>query len=256
MTASRKQRAPYTRTVVRLPDRALAESIRHLAAPLLEALGPALGPDEARPALAAAIDVWNAQVLASPFWGRPDPRPLAALRKAMCGKQAPPGLADTFELLSARWRAQHSSDPRLVGAWSLEATGPGRHDLVCETRLPAGVEAEVPPPSEKRIAIGGRFLDEARVRQDARSYLSFPVENHRGEVREDGVVMIHTMLPTVIGLFADGLLTPIGGPPVDVIVGGQQLGAVVLSEVRCTRYGGHPDGAVLVFRRASTAVTT
>ena len=36
MTARRKQRDPYTRTVVRLPERALAESILHLAAPLLD----------------------------------------------------------------------------------------------------------------------------------------------------------------------------------------------------------------------------
>src|SRR5262245_14756863 len=101
MTARRKQRAPNTRTVVRLPERALAESILHLAAPLLETLGPAPAPGEARPALETAINIWNAQVLASPFWGKPDPRPLAALREAMCGRQAPPGLADTFELLSA-----------------------------------------------------------------------------------------------------------------------------------------------------------
>ena len=255
MTARRKQRAPYTRTVVRLPERALAESIRHLAAPLLETLGPAPAPDAARPALEVAIDVWNAQVLASPFWGRPDPRPLAALRKAMCGEQAPPGRADTFELLSARWQAEHRHDPRLVGAWSLEATGPGQHDLVCETRLPAGVEAEVPPPAEKRIAIGGRFLDEARARQDARSSLSFPVEHHRAEIGGDGVVTIRTRLPTIVALFAEGLLTPIGGPPVAVMVGGKPLGAMVLSEVRCTGYGGHLDVAVLVFRRASAAAT-
>jgi hypothetical protein len=255
MTARRKQRAPHTRTVVRLPERALAESIRHLAAPLLETLGPAPAPDEARPALEVAINVWNAHVLASPFWDSPDPRPLAALRKAMCGKQAPPGLADTFELLSARWRAEHSFDPRLVGAWSLEPTGPDQHDLVCETRLPAGVEAEVPPPAEKRIAIGGSFLDEVRIRQAATSLLSFPVENHRGEIGGDGVVTIHTRLPTVVELFAEGLLMPIGGTPVDVMVGEKQLGAMVLAEVRCTGYGGHSDVAVLVFRRASAAVT-
>ena len=252
--ARRKQRAPHTRTVVRLPERALAESILHLAAPLLEPLGPAPAPDAARPALEVAINVWNAQVLASPFWDSPDPRPLAVLRKAMCGKQAPPGLADTFELLSARWRAEHSLDPRLVGAWSLETTGPGQHDLVCETRLPAGVEAEVPPPAEKRIAIGGRFLDEVRVRRDATSFLSFPVERHHGEIGSDGVVTIHTRLPTVVELFAEGLLMPVGGTPVDVLVGGKQLGAMVLSEVRCTGYG-HHDVAVLVFRRASAAVT-
>jgi hypothetical protein len=40
------------------------------------------------------------------------------------------------------------------------------------------------------------------------------------------------------------------------MVGGKQLGAMVLSEVRGTEYGGHHDVAVLVFRRANAAVTT
>jgi hypothetical protein len=53
--------------VVRLPERARAESILDLAAPLLEPLGPAPPLDEARPGLEVAINIWNTQVLASPF---------------------------------------------------------------------------------------------------------------------------------------------------------------------------------------------
>jgi hypothetical protein len=142
-------------------------------------------------------------------------------------------------------------DPRLVGAWSFDATEDGRHQLVCATTLPDGVEAHVPPPAEKRIAIGGKFLDEVSIRQSATSYLSFPVDNHSGEVGADGFVTIHAKMPTVVQLFAEGRLTRVGGAPVEVMVGGKKLGPMVLSEVSCTGYGGHNDVALLVFRRAA-----
>lgn len=168
----------------------------------------------------ASINLWNTHVTASPLWGDPRPKPLADLRKAMSGTQAPPGLADTFELLSARWRKDFAFDPRLVGEWSFDATEGGRHQLVCETTLPDGVEAHVPPPAEKRIAVGGKFLDEVSIRQSATSYLSFPVESHRGEIGADGVATIHTKMPTVAQLFAEGRLTPVGGAPVVSAVAG------------------------------------
>ncbi|MBI2897938.1 MAG: hypothetical protein HYY06_30545 [Deltaproteobacteria bacterium] len=62
MTTRRRRRDPYTRTVVRLPERDLAESILYLAEPLLEPLGPTPPLDEARRAIGLAIDVWNAHV--------------------------------------------------------------------------------------------------------------------------------------------------------------------------------------------------
>lgn len=65
---TRSRRDPYTRTVVRLPERDLAESILHLAAPLLDRLGPTPAADEARRVFELAIGVWNAHVLASKFW--------------------------------------------------------------------------------------------------------------------------------------------------------------------------------------------
>ena len=251
VTTRRRARDPYTRTVVRLPERELSESLLHLAAPLLEALGPSPAPDEARRALELAINLWNGYVMASPYWGGPEPKLLAAVRKAMCGKQAPRGLADTFELLTARWRAEFSLDPRLVGDWSFEAGDSGRHNLVCETKLPDGVEAHVPPPIEKRVAIGGQFLDETQIRLSATSFLGFPVESHRGEVGGDGVVKIRSKMPAVVALFAQGRLSAVGGAPVEVMVGGKNLGPMVLVEVSCAENGGHHDVAMLVFRSAT-----
>lgn len=247
MTTTRKRRDPHTRFVVRLPERDLSESILHLAEPLLQPLGPRPAPDEARRAIELAVNLWNAHVTASLYWGDPRPRPLAALRKAMRGNE----LAATFEQLSARWRNEFVLDPRLVGEWSFDASDDGRHHLVCAMALPAAVEAHVPPPAEKRIAIGGKFLDEVRIRQTATSNLSFPVESHRGSVGADGVVTIYAKMPTIVQLFAEGLLTRLGGTPVDVMVGGKNLGSMVLSQLGCTGDGGHHDIAVLVFRRAT-----
>lgn len=247
MTTKRSRRDPHSRTVVRLPERDLAESILDLAAPLLEPLGPAAPPGEVRPALDLAVKLWNAHVTASPFWGDPRPKPLADLRKAMCGKQAPRGLVEKFETLSARWRKEFDLDPRLVADWSFDASDDRRHRLICRMALPDGVEAHIDPPKEKRIAIGGKFLDEVQIRQGATSSLVFPYANHSGHVGADGVATIRTKMPTAVQLFAARLLSPVGGAPTEVVVGGSMLGPMVLTEVRCSGEG--HDIAVLVFRR-------
>ncbi len=248
MARARRRRDPYTRTVVRLPERDLAESILHLAAPLLDPLGPTPPIDEARRAIEAAINLWNAHVTASKFWGDPRPKPLADLRKAMSGD------GEMFTRLAERWRQEFAFDPRLVGEWSYESTEGGQPRLVCEMTLPEGVEAAVPPPAEKRVAIGGSFLDEVRIRQGASSYLLFPVEHHRGVVGDDGVATIYAKMPSVLQMFADGRLPAIDGPPVEITIGVKKLGPMVLRELHCAGGLAH-DVAVLVFRPTSSGVT-
>jgi hypothetical protein len=244
---TRNKRDPNSWMVVRLPEQALSERILHLAAPLLEHLGPTPAPDEARRVIELATRIWNAHVIASPLWGNPKRKPLAELRRSMQSSQAPPGLADTFERLSARWRSEFSLDPRLVAEWSFEGAQSGTHELVCATTLPEGVKADAPPPTQKRIAISGRFLDDVRIRLGPTSSLSFPVEHHRGQIGSDGVVTVHAKMPTVVVLFAEGVLKPIDGAPVEVIVGGKRLGPLVLRDLRCAGDAGHNDIAVLVF---------
>lgn len=255
MTTKQRRREPYSRTVVRLPERDLAESILYVAAPLLEPLGPMPPVDEARRQIELAINIWNAHVTASKFWGAPRAKPLAEVRKAMSGGSAVAGSAATFKQLSERWRKEFAFDPRLVGTWSYESTVGGGYLLVCETTFPDGVEAEVPPPAEKRIALGGSFLDEVRIRQGATSYLLFPVEHHQGVVGADGTATIQAKMPPVVQLFAEGRLAPIGGPPVDVVIGGRKLGPMVLAAVYCGGAFGHNDVAVLVFRPASASAS-
>lgn len=64
----RKRRNPNSGTVVRLPERDLAEVVLELAVPLLERLGPAPAIDDARAVVALAVPFWNASVLASKRW--------------------------------------------------------------------------------------------------------------------------------------------------------------------------------------------
>jgi hypothetical protein len=125
--------------------------------------------------------------------------------------------------------------------------------LSCVMELPDGVEAHVPPPIEKRVAIGGKFLDETQIRRTATSYLSFPVEAHRGVVGDDGTVTVRTKMPTAVALLAEGVLPPIGGGSVELSVQGKKLDAMVLSETRCDANRGHHDIAILIFRAAASA---
>ena len=132
------------------------------------------------------------------------------------------GDGETFTRLSERWRQEFAFDSRLVGAWSY-AEVEGQRRLTCETTLPEGVEAEVPPPAEKRVAIGDRFLDEVRIRRGASSYVLFPIEHHRGVVGDDGVATIDAKIPSALQLFAEGALPPLDGPPVEVTIGVKKL---------------------------------
>jgi len=250
-----RRRDPNSWTVVRLPERDLAEVVLELAAPLLERLGPAPAIDDARAVVALAVTLWNASVLASKRWEHPRQKELNELKKRLRGPQAALGDAATFDLLTERWR-EHWLDPRLVESWTYEADAAGVPRLVCTIGLPDGVRAEIPPPAEKRVAIGGRFLDEVRIAQGGNTLLSFPVDRHRGAIGEDVTATVYAMMPSALQLFAEGRLPRISGDPVEVDIGGRKLGPMVLTEVRCGGENYRHDVAVLVFRRASAGAGT
>lgn len=243
------RRDPHSWTTVRLPERDLAELVLELAAPLIERLGPAPSVDDTRAAIALAVSFWNASVLASKHWGHPRLVELTALKKRMRGRGASREDAATFDLLTERWR-EHWLDPRLVESWTYEPDAAGVRRLSCTIGLPEGVRAEVRPPAEERVAIGGKYLDEVRIAQGGNMFLSFPVERHGGVVGDDGTATVYAMMPSALKLFADGRLTPVGGDPVEVVINGRKLGPMVLTEVRCGGENYRFDIAVLVFRRA------
>lgn len=255
-TTRRRRRDPYTRHVVRIPEEALDQRVLDLATPLLERLGTRPAPEAARETIEFTIVFWNAKAKASQFGGDPRPKQFNDLQRKMTGKKASAEDAEAFELLSERWREKELAfDPRLVGDWSLEVGDNGAPRLSCEMELPDGVEAHVPPPIEKRVAIGGKFLDETQIRMTATSYLSFPVEAHRGAVGDDGTATVRTKMPTAVALLGQGVLPPVGGGAVGLMVQGKKLDAMILSEITCDANGGHNDIAVLIFKPASPSAT-
>src|ERR1044071_726190 len=94
-----RRRDPNSWTVVRLPERDLAELILELVAPLLDRLGPTRTIEDARGALDLAVMFWNASVLAAKHWPHPRARDLNELRHRMRGRHATPDDAATFDLL-------------------------------------------------------------------------------------------------------------------------------------------------------------
>lgn len=249
MTASRVSSDSYTTTVVRLPERELAEVVLELAQPVIEKLGTRRSPDDVRAALELVVTFWNASVLASRRWERPSRKALTELKRLMRGRD---DLA-LFDVLTERWRP-FSLDPRLVESWTYELGPEGTVRLVCAMALPGGVRAHVPPPAEKRIAIGGAFLDDVRIEQGPSTLLGFPVHRHRAALAEDGTVTVFAMMPTALQLLADGRLPRIGGGAVEVAIGGRALGPMVLTAVRSA--GESHDTAVLVFARGERSTNS
>jgi hypothetical protein len=247
----RRVRAAHSRFVVRLPEWDLADSVLHVAAPLVEALGPTPAIEDIRRVVELVVRCWNAHVLASEVWGVRDRRGLADVRETVAGELRTLGGSDAFDVLSSRWRKSFAFDPRLVASWSIDLVE-GRPKMTCTVDLPPGVEAEVPPPAEKRISIGGRFLDEVRIAMGSGSNLLFPVDNHRGVVAADGSATIHAKMPVALQLFSEGVISPRGGNAVDVTVGGKVLGPMVLADLQCAGGLAH-DVAVLVFRPAAAS---
>lgn len=252
MTAMRVTDRDTWTVLLRLPERDLAEVILDLAATLLEKLGPAPRSDDARRVIERAVTFWNASVLASKQWQRPRTKALNELRRRMRGSDASRDEAVAFDLLTERWRErEHWLDPRLVESWTCDVDAGGELRLACTMRLPDGVRVEVPPPLEKRIAIGGTFLDEVRISRGDNTLLSFPPERHRGALASDGGATVHAMMPSALQLLADGRLPPVGQGSIEVAIGGRSLGPMVLASVQCG--GERHDVAVLVFRPARPA---
>lgn len=242
-----RRRDPNSWTSVRLPERELSEILLEIGAPLLEQLGDSASLDDVRAVIARVVSFWNANVLGSPWREQNEPKQLNELKKRMRGRQASRADAIVFDLLAARCR-KHFGDPRLVESWSYEADPTGVPRLSCATCLPEGVRVQIAPPTEKRIAIGGTFLDEVRISLGGNSYLGFPVERHRGVINDDGSATVYAMMPSVVQLFAEGRLPRVGGGHVDVTIGGRALGPMTLTKVACGNANHMHDVAELTFR--------
>ena len=245
MAPPTRRRDPYSRLVVKVPERSLATAIRDLAAPLLEALGPTPDESEVQRTFDLTVTVWNALVRAGPYWQRPGE--LNALRRKARARDGDPALRRALAEIEPLFRAHPEFDPRVVRSWFFVKNTSGAPEFVCDPELPPRAEVWTPPPAEKRVAIGGRYLDEVRVRITATSYRAFTVADHSGAVAPDGVATIRTPLATALGLFAEGALRPVGGDPVTVRVGTRDLGHMVLRDVLLVDVMTGSPGAALVF---------
>jgi len=106
-----------------------------------------------------------------------------------------------------------------------------------------------------RIAIGGKCLDEVSIRltwADAAgslSHLSFPAHRHRASIEPDHLV-VSTQAATVVQLFTEGVLVPIGGHAVTVQIGSQEFGPCPLEAVETDGASPLNTTIILRFRRA------
>lgn len=106
-----------------------------------------------------------------------------------------------------------------------------------------------------QIAIGGRRLDEVQIRQaradmaGTLSYLSFPAHRHQASVEPDHLV-VSTQAATVVQLFAEGVLAPIGANAVAVQIGDRELGPCLLEAVETD--GASPLDTTIILRFGRT----
>jgi hypothetical protein len=122
-------------------------------------------------------------------------------------------------------------------------SSPGKHHRACDVR-DLGVWGAITRLEGKSQRVW------KRVPQGSVS-VSFPADRHRGVIGEDGTATVYAMMPAALQLFAEGRLPRVGGDPVEVAIGGRNLGSMGLTEVRGGGKNYRHDIAVLVFRPAN-----
>jgi hypothetical protein len=109
-----------------------------------------------------------------------------------------------------------------------------------------------------RIAVGDTYLHDVRIRLGKRygpgsvSYLSFHASRHWASVAKERVT-ISAPAPTVVQLYASGILPPIGSRAIALEMDGQALGEWFLESVESGETSAVDDMIVLQFRRVTEA---
>jgi hypothetical protein len=112
--------------------RKISETILDFGAPLLSMFDEPPTIDTMKHTLLFVLTVWNAHVMATPIWGKPEH--LEALRKQFEG--ASPSHRAIAEILSQRWRDHCADDSRAVAEWDVIPDGKGGHAFQCDARWP------------------------------------------------------------------------------------------------------------------------
>lgn len=110
-----------------------------------------------------------------------------------------------------------------------------------------GTTAGRPGTDRDRWKVSRRGLHPAEPDRpgNTRSYLSFPAHRHRALVEPDHLV-VSTQAATVVQLFAEGVLVPIGGSAVTVQIGGHEFGPCLIEAVETD--GASPSGTTIILR--------
>lgn len=87
--------------------------------------------DVMKHALLFVLTVWNAHVMATKIWGKP--QYLTMLHKQFADS---PSHREMVELLSRRWHERFSDDARAVGNWDIVPDGGDGHKFQCDARWP------------------------------------------------------------------------------------------------------------------------
>jgi hypothetical protein len=207
-----------------------------------------------------------------------DPKTLIRAVRDFSDRQ--PSFAVGAELLAIHWLVQgygyEITGADVWAAYSSTMTAAEKNGNASEVREcvkklianepPGGFVARIPRQGvgtvmsrkrpEIRIAIDGKYLDEVQIRQaepyapHAVCYLSFPAHRHWAQLKGDRVT-VSAQAPTVVALFADGVLPAVGGRTVVVEVGGEKIGPCLLEAVESGERNGVDDVIVLRFRRSS-----
>ena len=116
----------------------IADTILEFANVVLSQVHEPQALDALRQTIELAVSVWNAQTLASPAWGQPEP--LNELSRLITLSASPAMLA-AFQALRSEKLTRFAADARVVCAWQIVADEQGRARLDCSARLPPALSA-------------------------------------------------------------------------------------------------------------------
>jgi hypothetical protein len=111
--------------------RKISETILDFGRPLLDLYDQPPTIAAMKNTLTFIIAVWDAHVMATKPWGKP--QYLEAMRKQCCESLIG---ARMMELLSHRWHEFFSNDFRVVATWDIVPDGKGGHQFQCDARWP------------------------------------------------------------------------------------------------------------------------
>lgn len=129
--------AKATKTI-QVPTRNMSDTIMDFGDPILSLLDTAQADKRFANVMHIIITVWNAHVLATPAWDRPDE--LKKVKRLIENNVGKINGVNVWRSLSGRRKSDFADDPRLISKWDLlKPQQPGIR-LQVEVQLPPNVK--------------------------------------------------------------------------------------------------------------------